>query len=83
MAIRVSFKIPVFAGYCHHNNEFYLAGGMDDGKYFNNFRKISFSGMVKELKSMPTPNSSFGMTNWSRGNLFITVGGENYSKRLA
>ena len=74
----LDFKIPSSPSFCHIKNALYLAGGRKSlyaNQYYNGFRRISGSGKVVELHSLPTKKSSFPMTYWEKRNLLITLGG--------
>ena len=82
--IELDFVIPSCPGFCHIKNEFYLAGGSDffSLNRLNDFRRISHSGKVVKLKSLPTKKSLFPMTYWEREDIIITLGGYDGSSRL-
>ena len=48
----------------------------------NDFRRISSSGKVMKLESLPTKKNSFPMTYWQKEDTIITVGGWDGSSGL-
>ena len=75
-AIELDFEIPTAPGFCHIQNELYLAGGSLYPQFYNDFRRINALGKAVTLKSLATGKSSFPMTNWERQNSVITIGGK-------
>lgn len=77
---QLDFTVPHEPGLCHIRNELYLAGGWIHYKYRTNFKRVSSTGAVVALKSMPAGKSAFPLTYWKTEDSVLTVGGSNGSR---
>ena len=80
--IELDFVVPEAPGFCHIKSDFYLGGGFIRPNRLNDFRRISHSGRVVKLKSLPTKKSHFPITYWEKQDIIITLGGYHGSSYL-